>query len=426
MSTPKYLSDSTKLKLAKVPKFIKNWMVLSLLATLMSFVAIGMFVNFPKSLTGHISLSSQNPEIALVSKVSGRFKLIVKNNDHVKAGDIIGYIETECEIPDLLLLDSLLEDNTLSNHEIIFTESPDLEGKILSLGPLQMDFEKLINYQDQISFIRNDTKVKDQLHSLSNQIDKINLKIASLLQQKQIALKALSVSADNFEIDKTLFREKVLSSYEFNKKQEEYFNNQKNFANLDFAIAESEELRERLQYETIQLNSVHEKTLLDLSRSLRAQKNLLKSKIKEFKENVMAISPINGIVNFASNMENNLFVKEGQDLVYILPNMTGITKAELLIPPFQAGEIIEGQKVIVRLDSYPYQKYGVLSGTVNSVSKKQENAILSIDVSFDQPIVSSTGFEFSLIEDASGTGEVIIEEQTLVQRIIYSLRSFHN
>lgn len=82
---------------------------------------------------------------------------------------------------------------------------------------------------------------------------------------------------------------------------------------------------------------------------------------------VAITAPVAGIVA-AQIVKPGQAVHEGQPLLSVLPG-DGKLEAELLVPSRAAGFIATGDRVLLRYQAYPYQKFGHQQGRVASVSR---------------------------------------------------------
>jgi membrane fusion protein len=82
---------------------------------------------------------------------------------------------------------------------------------------------------------------------------------------------------------------------------------------------------------------------------------------------VTITAPVAGIVA-AQIVKRGQMVQQGQPLLTVLPG-DGRLEAELLVPSRAAGFIATGDRVLLRYQAYPYQKFGHQQGRVASVSR---------------------------------------------------------
>ncbi len=79
------------------------------------------------------------------------------------------------------------------------------------------------------------------------------------------------------------------------------------------------------------------------------------------------IAPVTGVIA-TQLVKPGQAVQAGQPLLSLLPG-NGMLEAELLVPSRAIGFIEPGDKVLLRYQAYPYQKFGHQQGTVTRISR---------------------------------------------------------
>lgn len=87
-----------------------------------------------------------------------------------------------------------------------------------------------------------------------------------------------------------------------------------------------------------------------------------------------------------------------------------------LFPARGIGQVCAGQRVMVRVDNYPYHKFGHLTGTVLHVADvPNAEGLYQVDIVFDQGLRTSEGENLPMCQQLSGTAEVILSERRLIE-----------
>lgn len=101
---------------------------------------------------------------------------------------------------------------------------------------------------------------------------------------------------------------------------------------------------------------------------------------------------------------------------------------ELVIPSAGAGKISRGQKVVVKLDNYPYIEYGYVSTTI-------DNTTMSLDmsagtaaqyrffISLPDTIPTNTGYGIDDSNDLAGSAEIVVRSTRLIYRIVDPIKA---
>ncbi|MBK7936648.1 MAG: biotin/lipoyl-binding protein [Lewinellaceae bacterium] len=72
-------------------------------------VALGWFINYPDTVTAHVVLSSANPPVRVLARVSGRLTMLpVQNGDSVQTGQLLAEIESNTASKDVRVLETYL------------------------------------------------------------------------------------------------------------------------------------------------------------------------------------------------------------------------------------------------------------------------------------------------------------------------------
>ena len=92
----------------------------------------------------------------------------------------------------------------------------------------------------------------------------------------------------------------------------------------------------------------------------------------------------------------------------------------------EIGKIELGQGVVIKLNTYPYQKYGVVEGVVSGVSDTlclHQAAGPTYDIIIDLPqgLATSYGKKLHYFEEMDGEAEIIVGNKRLAELILESL-----
>lgn len=99
-------------------------------------------------------------------------------------------------------------------------------------------------------------------------------------------------------------------------------------------------------------------------------------------------------------------------------------RAELAVPSSAIGFIKQGQEVRLAIDAFPYQRFGTVSGKVQTVAATAITAqaangsavaIYPVTVSLDAPAITAYGRKESLISGMTLTARIVTEKQSLLE-----------
>jgi membrane fusion protein len=134
------------------------------------------------------------------------------------------------------------------------------------------------------------------------------------------------------------------------------------------------------------------------------------------------IAPISGRIT-AQDIHLGDAVDGQRPLMVIIPENEGLT-AELYLSPRSAGFVERGKRVQLRLDGFPYQKFGTVEGTIENISL---TSLVAREVNFpvgEEPVVYRATVR---IDEVAGvrnirlqpgmtvTAQIILEERPILE-----------
>ena len=148
--------------------------------------------------------------------------------------------------------------------------------------------------------------------------------------------------------------------------------------------------------------------------------NLLKKAIKDWELKYVLQSNIEGRVSFLNFWNKNQSVQEGDLLFTIIPMNNASFLAKLKAPPQNSGKIKIGQLVNIKLENYPSSEFGVLKGTISSVSLvPDQDGFYLIDASLSDKLITSYRKEIDFKQEMKANAEIVTDDLRLIERLFY-------
>ena len=407
----------------RMPTGWTRFVVAIIMVIVVTMVTLGCVIKYPDTVTGQISITGEIAPVRLISSASGRLHLLIDNNTEVREGSCIGYIETGASYKDILRLDSLCK------------VMPEIGTKIdlpdnLELGALSGYYNDFV-----LSYIKYDqlreTKVYDNMRrTLRNQ--QLSNKQVSMNLKKEIDLnnEVLTNLHRQYAADSVLHKSGALSDEELSQQ----YNSLLSSKQSDIELRSTELVKQsEMKSIDIELAKVDVTVMEELTSSFNtmlAKYNILVNQIRQWKEQYLFISPIDGRLQYQGFWRNNTFISASSEVFSISPVKNRMI-GELLIPAGGAGKVKVGQDVNVKLVDYPYNEYGYVRGKVETLSTLTHNiespegtakAYLAT-VSFPQGLKSNYGKLLQLNFESVGIGEIITEKRRLIQRLFDNLKA---
>jgi len=401
-----------------------RWGILSVFIVLSIILVLSYIVKYPDIIASEFRLTTNKPSVRLpLSKGSQIDKILINNNDFVKSDSHILTIKNNSNYEDVVFLKKRIEQFVFQKDSIIkfFEHSINynlqlgdiIENDWISLSGELLEFykiEKLGSYKSKIYFLRNELKKQYQLKKQYSQLSNTDSQQELLLNKK-------------IETDSILFSKGIISKIEYNSNKRDYYNNSKILQQNNLTIKRINLDIVRLENAIKNFDNNEGEELLKQNLGIRKSLNRLKSSIESWERNYTLTSPITGKVTFIQNLKEQAFY-EGNAVV-ITPTDKDFY-ASIRIPFMGAGKVEEGQRVVLKLNDYPYREYGILDGILKDFSPVAGENFYLGKVEINKNNMSSYGKKIKIKENMSGIGEIITNDRSLLgrvfERILYAFK----
>ena len=399
-----------------------SWMVRSGSFVMLGIVVLLVFLSaifkYPDVIKAPVVITATNMPAQLVSRKSGRIaQILVSNNSRVSKGEVIAIVENTADFDDYLQLSELLGQKP--GWTIAY---PALSG----LGEMQEAYSRFAkSVQEYKSFVSLDYHGK-MARTLRSELE-IKEEQSGVSQHRvEIAQDQFQIAKLQYDREKELFEKGAISKQEMEKAQSTFLAAEQNLQNLKEELLRSRTDHLKVSQSLLTTESEKEGILDRLKRDCESGYSGLVSSVRSWEEQNLFISPEEGVVAFTSYWQENQNVVAGDVIFTVLPNQSKEIQGKVYLPLAGAGKVKEGQKVNVKLDSYPYMEYGTVPATIGSLSvipssRGKERAYVVL-VDFPEGLVTTYSVELEFGEEMHGLAEIITEERSLLARILFPLK----
>lgn len=224
--------------------------------------------------------------------------------------------------------------------------------------------------------------------------------------------------------NKSLFEKGVISAQNYENKQLEYAQAERNYKNFESSISQIREGISNVHKTSkgTEINRVKEEMIL--LKNVIQSFNQLKKAIKDWEYEYVLKSNIKGKVSFLNFWNKNQNVNQGDLVFIIIPSENSSFIAKLKTPAQNSGKIDIGQKVNIKVENFPDTEFGVLNGTVKSISLiPDEEGSYLVDVELPEKLITSYKKEIEFKQEMKGSAEIITEDLRLIERFFYQFKS---
>lgn len=380
-------------------------------------------IKYPDTISSTIITNQVNAAKPVVVRSTGKLiKLLVKENDNVDQGQMLGWIESVASHNQVINLEKKIDLASQFLDQKKYDSLKIVEwNKFDSLGELQQSFQNYIKvFTEYKSFIMDGYYVK-KTEMLEK--EKLNLSMIynSLVKQKDLINRDLELAEEEYNINKKLFEDAVIPSAKLKEIE----------AKLVSKKLPVEQIQARIIENSNEQYSI-DKEILDISKVVEEQKSTfyqysytLRSEVDKWKHKFLLISPQKGRVTFNSFVEANQYLVEETEVFHVLPEKVSYY-GEIYISQENFGKIKIGQAAVVMFIGYPYQEYGTIKGKVTFVSEMPKDEKFLIKVSLPNPLITSQGKKLKYKLGMLGTAELITSDTRIIEKLIYKFQPVSN
>lgn len=289
-------------------------------------------------------------------------------------------------------------------------------------------------YQLLMDMKQNETdRAELERNSLVKEITRINNEIRILKNLLRLSNQELELTSKIKNQHKVLLDRNFLSEIEYQKIQLDLISKQSeletNNLNLQKLLREEQNLITKINNIDINL----EITLKNIDSQLE---EMARHKFESlYQSDSQVRSPIKGIVTSILAKEGHS-VSNGQPLLIIIPESTN-TFVELYASSRNIGFMKIGQRVRLRFDAFPYEKFGTQLGMIDSISKSAvapemidnhrliKNNIIEglyqVRVKLAKPTITIYGREEPLIPGMTAIADVELDTRNIYEWILEPL-----
>lgn len=408
-------SEEVQEIISQVPGWLLRWGISLIFGLFILLLATSWFIRYPDVIKANMVVTTNPAPITLVSRASGKILLLKKPNEFVRKYEIVATLQTSARFEDILRLERKISQTTTKQD---FAEP-------LEVGELQSFLNNTkLTFQEWATFQNNELHQKQIIH-LQKQIASYKQLNQNLQNQLDLMKEETTLSHQQFKADSLLFSQRVIAALDFNKTKGNYLIQQRSLKSTEASIISNQlqigALEKQLTEVEIEKNSKEGQLQINYTNSL----NELAAQLKKWKENYLFIATTDGTLAYLGFIESDQFVENNKPLFAILPNSNKlIAKAEM--PVAGAGKVKVGQLVNIRLDNYPFEQFGMLTGKVESISEIPEKEKYSVLVNLDKGMISTYNKKLNFTPHLQGEAEIITEDLRMLERVFYQIRKLAN
>ena len=407
-----------------IPNRVIRW-GLTVIFGLFALLLIGSYCfKSPEIIRAPMILTTKNPPVTLISKSTGKIeRLFAVDGQTVAEKGNIALINSPTDFSDYLTLKKELADcfRITDWDQQVFAY--DL-SEHLTLGELQTSFSPFLKSRNNFKHYLTQNYLPQKIELINKQIAKQEEYYQTLISQLKIQRNDLTLSEKSFIRDSSLYLKKTTSEADYDKSRQLYLSKKSAFVGFEAVLRSTESSILQLQSSRVELQMQHEKELAEFRLALDESKQNLENAIHQWEEMHLVASPVQGKLTFTSIWSINQEVKIGELIATIVPLERSAIIAKAVIPPSGFGKVEVGQRVNLKLSGFPYMEFGMLKGSIRSISLVPDAKGYVAEIELSDGMTSSYRENLKFIQQMDGSAEIITKEMRLITRLINPLKAF--
>jgi multidrug efflux pump subunit AcrA (membrane-fusion protein) len=413
-------SDEVQDILGKPPKWLIRYGTTIVFLVIAALLLLSWYVRYPDIVAAPIMVTTPEPPASVVSRSPGKIsKLFVKDGDSIGKDSVIGIIENAANEADVFKVEALLSNLDELTPSNILSFQPQKSLKLGDLQPAYSTFSELFdNYKINLASSYDYKRVQQIKNQISN-IEALNTELK--VQQK-------TLDEEKNITEKILNRQKKLLS--------EGAAAQQDVDNIEIVYLQKKRTRERSDVEIMnnqmQVNDLKQQITLTEKNinlntstnfiSLRESMKQLQAQINKWKQNFIMTAPISGIVAFHQLVQEQQYIEQQFEVATIVPPYDSII-GKIALQMKGSGKVRKGQKVLIKLDGFPYQEYGFVRGFIEKKASIPRDDAYMVDVRLPKGLVTNRGEKLRFEQRIQGVAEIITDNKSLLHRIFDQIAS---
>ncbi len=400
------------------PRKIVRWGTSVILVVIVLFIFFAWLIRYPDIVPSPVEITTANPPVTLVARISGRIKnLYVKDQDHVRKGDLLAVMETAASIDQVrhmkLIADSITDPGSVSSAILpVFSQ----------LGELQSYWGGFIkNLTDYNIFVANDF-YGSKIEAVLKELKGLDEYIARARVKEKLHSENQLLEIKKFRRDSSLFANGVFSESDFEKSRQSLLriNMELQEVRLDQSakVIEYAERSQLLQDYRIKREEERSGLLTLVNESFLN----LKAQTSIWETNYLLYSPVDGTVTFTRYWSENQSVLQDEPVLSVVPADAGEYIGRISLKMQRSGKVEVGQKVNLKMSGYPYLEYGMVRGLVRSKSLVPSADAYIIEISLPEGLTTLYGRQIGFTQNMQGTAEIITRDLRLIEKIFNPFR----
>jgi multidrug efflux pump subunit AcrA (membrane-fusion protein) len=394
-------SESVRDFLERIPSWLIRWGISVVFLIVSALLGLTYIIHYPEMVVAPLKLTSIDAPKPILARTDGKLmQLLVVDNQKVTKGKVLGYIESTADYQAVLEVE----------------KSGKSSG---NLGEIQPAYQIFDQAQTQYFAFKRQGFYDKRKTLLQKDLADLQRLATNLEEQKVIQQEDFKISENEYQVQKKLAEQKVIAPLELKREESKFIAKKLPLKNLESSLINNSTAQTAKTKELMDL----EKTISEQENLYQQAKNTFKSALDAWKQRYVLTASADGILSFSSLIQEKMQVAVNQELFNISSNHEEVL-GTIQIPQENFGKVKEGQTVLIKFNSYPFQEFGAVKGQISMISlipnPQQETYMAKII--FPNGLKTNYNKQITYRNGMKATAEIITEDIRLIERLLYNFR----
>lgn len=405
--------------------YVPHWMIrygnLLFLGLIVLFLGLSWLIKYPDVISTEVLLTTKIPPEKQYANTSGKMEnILIIDNASIQKNTPLAIIENTANYKDVYKLKAIIDTIKVNNKAFSF---PIDKLPVLFLGDIDTQFALFENNYIQYTLNKDLQPFSNEALANKNTVSESYRRLHNAKEQLALNQNELNLKKKDLDRHKTLFEKGTIARITFEQKQLEYNQAERNFKSFESSISQIRESISNANKSSkgTQINKTKEEMML--LKSVLQSFRQLKKAIKDWENNYVLQSNIDGKIVFSNYWRENETVKQGDLIFTIIPNESSSFIAKLKTPATNSGKLKIGQQVNIKLENYPEAEFGTLQANVSNISliaDKEGNYLILSEL--PKKLITSYKKSIEFKQEMRGRAKIITEDLRLSERFFYQIK----
>ncbi|MGF6848937.1 multidrug resistance efflux pump [Chitinophaga sp. W3I9] len=427
METKKDILDTIQLHsegvqdiLTQPPHWMVRWGNTTIFFILLLILVMSCVIKYPEFVPSAVIISSRNPPEKLEVRINTKVEeIFVTDHQPVSRGQILMVLQSTADYRDVIRLRAIVD--SLGNAGVEHFPLGEVAG--FKLGEIQADYNAFARALTDAQLYTTLQPYSPDYAAANKSLAESRSRIRTLQQQKSLEQTKYELSKREFDRYQELFKERVVSASEMNLEKMKFLQAEQSLENISLAISQLQEGILGIERTRSGATINAQKDKINLTAQTGQLFEQLRKSLNAWEQNYLLTSSVAGVVGFQQFLGKNQFVKTGDILLSVMPDDKDMLIGGLRVPATNSGKVKVGQKVLLKLDNYPYQEFGMVEGRVKNIANAPDkDGNYYVNVILPKGLQTSFHKTLPFDKELKGNAEIVTQDLRLIERFFYQLR----